>query len=251
MNLALLWHSCLPTDTMRLRHAHPAEWAVHPSWQALVTAFWQSQTGRQLVTFLSERLSQGARIFPPEPLRALALTPLTDVKVVILGQDPYHGAGQAEGLSFSVPPGVTPPPSLRNIFKELCANIGGQPPMSGSLVPWAQSGVLLLNTCLTVEDGQPTSHAQQGWERLTDSLIGAVARQPQPIVFMLWGAHAQSKRQEIERQGVRPKLMLQANHPSPLSALRGPAPFIGCQHFTKSQQWLNAQGVHFDWKLEK
>ena len=131
-------------------------------------------------------------------MRALWHTPLTQVRVVMLVQDPYHGEGQAEGLSFSVPEGVAVPPSLRNIFKELHADLGLQPPMSGSLLPWAKQGVLLLNACLTVEDGQAASHAGQGWELLTDAIIRKVAEQPQPVVFLLWGAHAQAKRPIIE-----------------------------------------------------
>ena len=235
---------------MQLQHANPCEWAVHASWQPWVSAFWRSQAGQQLTAFLSARISQGARLFPPQPLRALQLTPLTDVRVVILGQDPYHGPGQAEGLSFSVAEGVAMPPSLRNLFKEWQADTGLQPPMSGSLVPWAERGVLLLNACLTVEEGLAASHAKQGWEALTDSLISAVAQQNQPVVFMLWGAHAQAKRALIDPIQGGPKLLLQANHPSPLSALRGPTPFIGCRHFSQAQHWLNTKHLDFNWKLE-
>jgi len=184
-------------------------------------------------------------------MRALWHTPLSQVRVVLLGQDPYHGQGQAEGLSFSVSEGVAVPPSLRNIFKELHTDLGLQPPMSGSLLPWAKQGVLLLNTCLTVEEGQAASHAGHGWELLTDAIIRAVAEQPQAVVFLLWGAHAQAKRPIIEAARVGEKLLLSANHPSPLSALRGPAPFMGCQHFSTSQSWLSAQGVDFKWNLEK
>jgi uracil-DNA glycosylase len=159
----------------------------------LVSQFWQSSSGQGLLAFLQQRIHDGARIYPAQPLKALALTPLNEVKVVILGQDPYHGAGQAEGLAFSVPAGVAPPPSLRNIFKELHADMGLAPPFVPSLVPWAQHGVLLLNTCLSVEDGQPASHAKQGWEALTDGIIQAVAGSTSACVFLLWGAHAQSK----------------------------------------------------------
>jgi len=248
-----------------LLRANPSEWAVHASWQPLVSAFWQSQTGQQLTAFLNDRIRHGARIFPPQPLRALECTPLNKVRVVLLGQDPYHGQGQAEGLSFSVPPHMTLPPSLRNIFKELQADTGLQPPMSGSLLPWAERGVLLLNTCLTVEEGLPASHAKQGWEELTDAIIRTVAQRAQPVVFLLWGAHAQTKLAWFtgEKTGqnaslsTRPamhlagsdKLLLMANHPSPLSALRGPTPFMGCRHFSKTQNWLSKQGIDFNWDL--
>lgn len=235
---------------MSLLRANPSEWAVHTSWQPLVSAFWQSQTGQQLTAFLDDRIRHGARIFPPQPLRALECTPLNKVRVVLLGQDPYHGQGQAEGLSFSVPQHMTLPPSLRNIFKELQADTGLQPPMSGSLLPWAERGVLLLNTCLTVEEGLPASHAKQGWEELTDVIIRTVAQQAQPVVFLLWGAHAQTKLASTH-EVVSGKLILTANHPSPLSALRGPAPFMGCRHFSKAQKWLSEQGIDFNWELYK
>lgn len=236
---------------MRLTHADPVHWQTHASWEPLLTSFWQSQAGLSLQSFLNKRIAEGARIFPPQPMRALWHTPLTQVRVVLLGQDPYHGQGQAEGLSFSVPDGVAIPPSLRNIFKELHTDLGLQPPMSGSLLPWAKQGVLLLNTCLTVEEGLAASHAGQGWELLTDAIIRAVAEQPQPVVFLLWGAHAQAKRPIIEAARVGEKLLLSANHPSPLSALRGPAPFIGCLHFSAAQAWLNRRGADFSWDLEK
>ena len=199
--------------------------------------FFASTEGHQLLAFLQARLQAGATIFPPRPLRALELTPPESVRVVILGQDPYHGRGQAEGLAFSVAPGVALPPSLRNIFKELQRDLGTPPPAfpqpGGSLVKWAQNGVLLLNTCLTVEEGQPASHAGRGWERLTDAVIRQVAQGARPVVFMLWGAHAQSKRAVIPAD--RGHLVLCANHPSPLSALRPPVPFIGCGHFGQAR----------------
>lgn len=270
MSPAKRWRNCLQTKPDALRCARPSDWAVHASWQALVSAFWQSQPGQQLTAFLENRIHQGACVFPPEPMRALELTALNQVRVVVLGQDPYHGRGQAEGLSFSVPQGEALPPSLRNIFKELQADTGVQPPMSGSLVPWAERGVLLLNTCLTVEEGLPASHAKKGWEVLTDAIIQTVAQQEQPVVFLLWGAHAQAKRHLIENAnngqyealttspGSSPtkrlpqasvgKLILQANHPSPLSALRGPTPFMGCRHFSQAQNWLSEQGIDFHWE---
>jgi len=249
-NRAKLWRNYSVTEPDALTQADPTRWAVHPSWQALVQTFWHSSQGHALLAFLNQRITGGARIFPPEPLRALLLTALPAVRAVVLGQDPYHGLGQAQGLSFSVAPGVRLPPSLRNIFKELQADTGLQPPMSGSLTPWAERGVLLLNTCLTVEEGRPASHAGQGWEVLTDAILSAVAQQPQAVVFLLWGAHAQAKRHLIEAAPTGERLLLTANHPSPLSALRGPVPFMGCRHFSAAQAWLNRRGADFSWNLE-
>lgn len=240
------------TESAVLTSADPLAWPVHASWQPLVDRFWQSPKGQDLLVFLRQRLHVGARIYPAQPLRALWLTPLPDIKVVILGQDPYHGLGQAEGLAFSVPTGMAPPPSLRNIFKELFRDLGQAAPFEATLTPWANKGVLLLNTCLSVEDGQPASHARKGWEALTDEIIQAVAESAHACVFMLWGAHAQSKLALIKQTSSYPPtcLVLQANHPSPLSALRGNTPFIGCQHFSKAQQWLQSQGLSMDWRLE-
>lgn len=222
----------------QLQSANPADWPVASGWQPLVSAFFASAPGLALLAFLQQRLDAGACIFPPQPLRALLLTPPESVHTVILGQDPYHGLGQAEGLAFSVAPGVACPPSLRNIFKELQRDLGTPPPVfpcpGGSLVPWAEQGVLLLNTCLTVEEGQPASHAKRGWEVLTDQIIRQVSQLPQSVVFMLWGSHAQSKRALIDASRHR---VLMANHPSPLSALRPPLPFIGCGHFSQAEAW--------------
>ena len=178
-------------------------------------------------------------IYPSQPLRALELTPLDKVRVVILGQDPYHGPGQAEGLAFSVAPGVKVPPSLRNLFKERHRDLGLPTPADGSLVRWARQGVLLLNTCLTVEDGQPASHAGQGWESLTDAVIRHSSEAGPPKVFLLWGAHAQKKAFLIDT--TRHELLC-ANHPSPLSASRGPVPFLGCGHLAAANRWLASQG---------
>ena len=222
---------------------------LDPAWAGLVRDFLASVAGQRLSARLTERLAAGAVVYPPEPLRALTLTPLSQVRVVILGQDPYHGPGQAEGLSFSVPDGVRLPPSLRNIFKELNQSLGLPLPAQGSLVRWARQGVLLLNACLTVEEGQAASHAGWGWELLTDALIQAVAQSPQPVVFMLWGAHAQAKKNLIDVvSGEARHLVLQANHPSPLSAMRPPVPFLGCQHFVLANEFLVRQGKKtIDW----
>ncbi|CAM3640632.1 uracil-DNA glycosylase [Polaromonas hydrogenivorans] len=232
--------SALPDGVMpdRLMSADPSTWPVAADWQPVVDDFFASATGQKLLAFLRARLEAGAVIFPPRPLRALELTPAKEVRVVILGQDPYHGRGQAEGLAFSVAPGVALPPSLRNIFKELQRDLGTPPPKfpvpGGSLVNWATHGVLLLNTCLTVEEGVAASHAGKGWEMLTDSVIRQVSAGDHAVVFMLWGAHAQSKRALIDDS--RHKVLV-ANHPSPLSALRPPLPFIGCGHFSQAREW--------------
>lgn len=191
-----------------------------------------------MLAFLKRRIGEGAVVFPPQPLRALELTPLHKVHTVILGQDPYHGRGQAEGLAFSVAPGQPLPPSLRNIFKERQRDLGEalptMPVPGGSLVAWAQQGILLLNSCLTVEAGQANSHQGKGWEILTDALIARLSASGQRVAFMLWGAAAQQKRSLIDEKR---HLVLCANHPSPLSALRGPLPFLGCGHFSRAQKW--------------
>lgn len=219
----------------QLRAWAPESWPVAADWQSVLQPFWASATGQKLARFVQARLQAGAEIYPAQPLRALELTPLSEVCVVILGQDPYHGPDQAEGLAFSVPDGVKLPPSLRNIFQELVRDLGGELPVSGSLQGWASQGVLLLNTSLTVERGAPASHARQGWETLTDALIAACSAHESPKVFLLWGAHAQSKAGLIDG---RRHLVLQANHPSPLSARRPPVPFIGCGHFGQALRWL-------------
>jgi uracil-DNA glycosylase len=233
--------ACEPAS--QLCTANPADWPVASGWLPLVDDFFASAKGRQLLAFLQARMDAGAVIFPPQPLRALELTPPEAVRVVILGQDPYHGRGQAEGLAFSVAPGVRLPPSLRNIFKEMQRDLGTPPPAwpvpGGSLVDWAREGVLLLNTCLTVEEGLPASHSQRGWEALTDTVIRQVAEGPHPVVFMLWGNHAQTKQALIPAD--RGHLVLTSNHPSPLSALRPPQPFIGNGHFGLAQAFRAAQ----------
>ena len=228
----------------QLLSATLADWPVAPGWQPLVHDFFASATGQALQKFLQQRLEAGAVIFPHQPLRALELTDADAVRLVILGQDPYHGRGQAEGLAFSVAPGVRLPPSLQNIFKEMQRDLGVPfppfPQPGGSLVKWAHNGVLLLNTCLTVEEGQPASHAGKGWEVLTDAVIRHVAQQGRPTVFMLWGSHAQAKRKLIPSD--RGHLVLTSNHPSPLSALRPPVPFIGNGHFSAARAFREQHG---------
>lgn len=221
-----------------LTDAEPAQWTVAPGWQSLVDRFWASRQGRALQSFLAQRIADQAVIYPPQPLRALHLTPPETIRVVILGQDPYHGPGQGEGLAFSVAPGITVPPSLRNIFKELARDPGVPVPANGSLVRWAEQGVLLLNAVLTVEDGQAASHAGRGWEALTDAVVKTCSDSGPDKVFMLWGAHAQKKAALISS---RHRVMV-ANHPSPLSASRPPVPFLGCGHFGEANQWLLAHG---------
>ena len=218
--------------------------SLAPDWRETVQAFLESPQGQALSLRIQAALANGTRVYPDDPLRALSLTAAGDVRAVILGQDPYHGPGQAEGLAFSVAPGQPVPPSLRNIFKELRRSLGVPPAHDGSLLRWARQGVLLLNTCLTVEEGRAGSHAQWGWETLTDTLVSCVAAQPRPVVFMLWGAHAQRKRSLIEGvQGAVPHLILESNHPSPLSATRGPRPFIGCDHFSQAQAFWAQAGL--------
>ncbi len=216
-------------------------------WQPLLQRWRASTAGQALVRAVDGRVAAGASVYPAQVFRALELTPLAQVRVLILGQDPYHGPGQAEGLAFSVPVGQKPPPSLRNIFRELQRDLGLAPPAHGSLLSWARQGVLLLNTSLTVEDGLAGSHAKLGWHVLTDAICSAVAADAAPKVFMLWGAHAQGKMPLVARHG---HCVLACNHPSPLSALRPPQPFIGCGHFGRAQSFLNQAGrPAVDWRL--
>ena len=227
----------------------PETSSLAADWQPLWQSFAASAQGQSLSARIAERLDAGARIFPPDPLRIFRALALSEVRVVILGQDPYHGPGQAEGLSFSVPDGIPIPPSLRNIFKEIQRESPGHLPTHGHLGRWVTQGVFLLNTALTVEEGQPASHARWGWEALTDGAISAVAQSVRPVVFMLWGAHAQAKQTLITAVDVhRRHLVLQANHPSPLSALRAPMPFIGCGHFRMANDFLQkTQQTAIEW----
>ena len=219
--------------------------ALDEGWRPLLEDFLASATGAALSKRLNQALSEGKVIYPPEPLRALALTPLKQVRVVILGQDPYHGPGQAEGLAFSVPPGQAVPPSLRNLWQERQRDLGLPVPQHGSLISWAEQGVLLINTCLTVEDGQANSHAGRGWESLTDALVARCSADPEPKVFLLWGAHAQHKAAGVDTTR---HAIFMANHPSPLSALRPPAPFWGCGHFQEAAKfWSLLDKKNVEW----
>lgn len=200
---------------------------------------------KELYGFVSREYACQA-IYPPaeDIFNALHLTPLSKVKVVILGQDPYHGEGQAHGLSFSVRPGVKVPPSLSNIYKELHDELGCQIPDNGCLIPWAEQGVLLLNTVLTVRAHQANSHREHGWEQFTDAILRAVNAQDRPIVYMLWGAPAQKKAAMLDNPR---HLVLKARHPSPLSAYKG---FFGCGHFCKCNQFLQEHGsAPINWQI--
>lgn len=217
---------------------------VATGWRPSLEAFLASGEGRRLAQFLDERRSAGAAVYPPQPLRALTLTPFEDVRVVILGQDPYHGPGQAMGLCFSVPAGVVPPPSLRNIFQELHADLGVPVPETGDLTPWAERGVLLLNAVLTVSPGKPASHAGRGWERFTDRVIAELSARRTGVVFLLWGRYAQQKGAVVDADRHH---VLQAAHPSPYSAASG---FFGCRHFSRANALLEASGAGpVDWRL--
>jgi len=222
-------------------------------WAPLLRAWRDSTAGRQLVERIEARRSAGAVIYPADLFRALACTPLARTRVVILGQDPYHGPGQAEGLAFSVPPGQRVPPSLRNIFRELQRDLALPPPRSGSLLPWTQHGVLLLNTCLSVEAGRAASHSKFGWGVLTDRIVVAACEDVRPKVFLLWGAHAQSKVPLLADAAAGRHLVLQCNHPSPLSATRAPVPFIGCGHLGRAVAFLagaDPSAPRLDWRLD-
>lgn len=213
---------------------------VDSDWQSVVLPLLQSTAGQTLWQFLADEYAHGG-FYPAQShlFNALRLTTLKNVRTVILGQDPYHGHGQAHGLSFSVPEGVKIPPSLRNIYKE----IGGTKPDSGDLSAWARQGVLLLNTVLTVRPETAGSHQGKGWEAITDAIIAAVSVKTNNTVFMLWGSHAQKKSLLIDQSK---HLILMAPHPSPLSAHRG---FLGCGHFTKANDYLTASGRGaVDWR---
>ena len=214
-------------------------------WDALLKDEFESDYYKRLRDFLKEEYSSHT-VYPPmwDIFNALKMTSYSDVKVVILGQDPYHGEGQAHGLCFSVKDGVQPPPSLVNIYKEMRDDIGLEIPKSGELTRWAQNGILLLNTVLTVRAGQAASHRGKGWEVLTDRIITLLGQRESPLVFILWGRPARQKAGLITG---RHHLVLESAHPSPLSAYNG---FFGCKHFSKAKKFLNAYGIDIDWSLE-
>jgi uracil-DNA glycosylase len=223
--------------------------AIPPSWRAALDPVLAMPKSRALGGFLTAEEAAGKVIYPPRGTRlaALALTPLNQVKVAILGQDPYHGPGQAHGLSFSVQDGVRVPPSLLNIYKELESDLGLPRSQSGNLTRWARQGVLLLNAALTVQDGQPASHQGKGWEEITDAVVAAVAAKREPCVFLLWGSHAKKKALSVPGLKDGPHLILTAPHPSPLSAHAG---FLGCRHFSQTNDFLEAQGRGaIDWQV--
>jgi uracil-DNA glycosylase len=221
---------------------------LESSWKAALSEFLLSEKMDQLRHFLREEMQAEKVIYPANALifNALNTTPLAAVKVVILGQDPYHGPNQAHGLSFSVQKGIALPPSLRNIFHELHADLGIEIPKHGNLSAWAEQGVLLLNAVLTVEAGQPTSHQKRGWEDFTDHVIDVLNQQREHVVFILWGAYAQRKGQRIDENK---HLVLKAAHPSPLAANRGG--FFGCKAFSKTNNYLKQHGIEpINWQLD-
>jgi uracil-DNA glycosylase len=221
---------------------------LEPSWKARVGEYLSRPEMLRLSEFLRAELRAGKTIYPPPRciFAALDATPFEQVKVVILGQDPYHGPGQAHGLCFSVLPGVPPPPSLVNIFSEIGRDLGIARPDHGCLIPWARQGVLLLNSVLTVERGLAGSHQGKGWEGFTDSVIDHLNREREGLAFLLWGSYAQAKGALIDTRRHR---VLKAPHPSPLSAHRG---FMGCGHFSKVNQWLSEHSqAEIDWSLPR
>ncbi|MFZ2753603.1 MAG: uracil-DNA glycosylase [Lysobacteraceae bacterium] len=219
---------------------------LDPSWKARIGDYLQREDIAALGAFLRQRKALGLRIYPPgaQIFSAFDATPFDAVKVVILGQDPYHGAGQAHGLCFSVRPGVAVPPSLDNIFKEIHRDLGIARPDHGCLTPWAERGVLLLNAVLTVEDGRAGAHQGKGWEGFTDHVVDVLNREKEGLVFLLWGSYAQAKGKMIDTGRHR---VLKAPHPSPLSAHRG---FMGCGHFSATNEYLVRKGqTPIDWSL--
>lgn len=220
--------------------------AIEPGWADRLRAEFDKPYAHRLQRFLEDELQQGKTLYPPEDqvFRALQLTPFDQVRVVILGQDPYHGPGQAHGLSFSVRSGVRPPPSLVNIFKELEQDVGFVKPGHGDLSGWARQGVLLLNAVLTVEQGRAGAHQGKGWELFTDAIIERLNHERDSVVFMLWGSYAQKKGSMIDRER---HCVLEAPHPSPLSAHRG---WFGSGHFSKANVYLRGTGqTPIDWQL--
>jgi uracil-DNA glycosylase len=224
--------------------------AIPESWRPVLEPVLAAPEARRLGGWLCAEEAAGKRVYPPRGcrLRAFELTPLEAVRVVILGQDPYHGPGQAMGLCFAVPQGTPAPPSLANIYKELATDLGIAPPTHGDLSGWARQGVLLLNNSLTVEHGKAGSHAGRGWEAITDAAVAAVAERAEPSVFTLWGSHAQAKAARIPAlQGETKHLLIRSPHPSPLSAYRG---FFGSKPFSRANAFLESRGRGaIDWRV--
>lgn len=221
---------------------------MEASWLDRLQAEFEKPYMKEIESFLAGEIRSGAVVYPPFELifNAFCQTPFDEVKVVIMGQDPYHGEGQAHGLSFSVPMGVAPPPSLQNIFKELKADLGIMPPNHGCLIDWAREGVLLLNATLTVRAGEPKSHFGRGWEIFTDKVIKLLCEKKDPIVFVLWGKSALEKFEHISSRAGH-HLVLTAPHPSPFSAHTG---FLGCRHFSKVNDFLKSVGKKpIDWAI--
>ncbi len=219
---------------------------LHESWKSRLVDALTSPHMQALRAFLLQQRERGVTVYPPagQIFAALDATPFERVKVVILGQDPYHGPNQAHGLSFSVPRGIAVPPSLQNIFAEIQRDLGLPIPDSGCLQSWAEQGVLLLNSVLTVEAGRAGSHQSKGWEPFTDAIIDALSQQRLGLVFILWGSYAQAKGRVIDRNR---HCVLKAPHPSPLSAYRG---FMGCGHFSAANRYLQGEGqIPIDWQL--
>ena len=219
---------------------------LEPSWKARIGDEFQKPYMQSLLAFLEEEYRQGKTIFPQvdDIFAAFNHTPFDRVRVVIMGQDPYHGPGQAHGLCFSVKPGVPIPPSLQNIFKELQSDLGVSSPRNGSLIPWADQGVLLLNATLTVESGKAGSHHKRGWEQFTDRVIQTLNAEKSGLIFILWGSPAQKKCSLVDETKHQ---VLKAPHPSPLSSYRG---FFGCRHFSKVNEILRARGeTPINWQL--
>jgi len=248
MRADVVEHASSPAERNAVGAAMSGSIQLQSEWLQLLAPEFEQPYMTALKRFLLERKGAGAAIYPPGKLifNALDSTPPSRVRVVILGQDPYHGPGQAHGLCFSVRPDVRVPPSLVNIFKELHDDIGFVIPKHGCLQSWADHGVLLLNAVLTVERGRAGAHQGKGWERFTDRIVEVVNDGERPVVFMLWGSQAQRKGAGIDRSR---HLVLTAPHPSPLSAHRG---FFGCRHFSRANRWLEAQGMTpVDWRLPK
>ncbi|MBY0383726.1 uracil-DNA glycosylase [bacterium] len=220
---------------------------LESSWKKVLRSEFDQDYMKQLRQFLVDEIKNKKVIYPKpkEYFAAFEHTPVEHVRVVILGQDPYHGPGQAHGLCFSVQKGVVPPPSLKNIFKEIHQDLGLPIPQHGCLTKWAKQGVLLLNSVLTVQDGMAASHRNKGWERFTDRVIQEINNQQNPVVFLLWGSYAQSKAEFVDG---KKHLVLKSVHPSPLSAHRG---FLGCKHFSKANEFLKKNGLPIiDWSLD-